>query len=487
MMELERRLDAKRVSFHQCMFGAPVPKHTTISTSCPIPASFFEARCPGQSADHVHVGRSQGTNEQGFFHTRRLQTYPPMLCQSIADMMIVDLQQLKESGKGPSGFMRIQGTPAPIPSWSTELSEVHAQGMYVMNEANAFRQHKVLSRAQGAVYVHVDDTVVITPSTSNVPAGELMEAFADADESRGFVVPERVQGDDVGKVLGFEVIQQKGVFRLPLKKQILLHDALLHVANSRMVDVEVLRMLVGVWMHGAQLNRDLMSIPFSVYHFMEKFENQFTAMWRSVRKELWAMAKGVSFMQCDVSRSFSRPLWASDAQGAGEGDCGGFGITLTCMSEAELGDVLTSAETWGRTVARLSGDLSGAKNPFKELVPTVPFTLLPHSLFDLSRWKDFEQGRWKFADHITLGEARAVCKVAQKLGDALHARNRIHVSLQDNQPCAAAFTKGRSSSWPLMFIIRKKAAVCLATGIRLLLPWVESVLMPADGLSRRQH
>ena len=34
-------------------------------------------------------------------------------------------------------------------------------------------------------------------------------------------------------------------------------------------------------MHGAQLNRDLTSIPFSVYHFMEKFEQQFAVMWLS--------------------------------------------------------------------------------------------------------------------------------------------------------------------------------------------------------------
>ena len=486
MQELERRLGAQRVSFHQCVFGAPVAKHTTLSTTCPVTEELQYAICPGLSGDHVHHGMSQGTNEKGLFHTRRLQTYPPLLCKAIANMMIQGLQKLKVSGLGPTGFHRLEGSTAPTSAWSTTASDIYVHGIHVLNEANAHKQHKVVTEKQSAVYVHVDDTVVVTHSSAAVPAKEIMNVFAEAYESDGFLVPERVYGEDIGKVLGFEVDQSRCLFQLPKRKQILLHDALIHVSNSRMVDVEVLRMLVGIWMRGAQLNRDLMSIEFSVYHFMEKFEQQFAVMWLSVRRELAAMARGVPFMQCDVSRSFSRLLWASDAQGAGEGDNGGYGITLTCISKVELEDILESAETWGRTVARLGGELTGAKNPFKQLVPTVPFTLLPESLFDMNRWRDVQAGRWKFADHH-FREARTVFKVVQKLGNAPHAHNRIHVSLQDNQPCAASYTKGRSSSWPLMFLLRKKSAICLAAGIRLLLPWVESVRMPADSLSRAQR
>lgn len=105
-------------------------------------------------------------------------------------------------------------------------------------------------------------------------ADELMQSIAEGYEQIGFVVPEKVQNSGVVKVLGFEVNSDKGLFVLHLKKQILLHDALLHVARNRWVDVEILRMVVGVWMHGAQLNRDLMSIPFSIYQFIDRFEDQ---------------------------------------------------------------------------------------------------------------------------------------------------------------------------------------------------------------------
>lgn len=109
-------------------------------------------------------------------------------------------------------------------------------------------------------------------------------------------------------------------------------------------------------------------------------------------------------MQCQVSRTFSDVVWASDAQGAGEGDLGGFGVVCTKVSESELSALRESGETLGRSVARLDGTLSGVKNPYKPLVPTVPYTLLPESLFDLDRWCEVEAGRWSFHDHITLGE-----------------------------------------------------------------------------------
>lgn len=52
MKELESRTKAVRLDFHQCVFGAPVPKATTISTTCPRPSEFFDAWCPGVSDSH---------------------------------------------------------------------------------------------------------------------------------------------------------------------------------------------------------------------------------------------------------------------------------------------------------------------------------------------------------------------------------------------------------------------------------------------------
>jgi len=44
--------------------------------------------------------------------------------------------------------------------------------------------------------------------------------------------------------------------------------------------------------------------------------------------------------------------------------------------------------------------------------------------------------------------------------------------------------KGRSPSFALNRILRQKAAICLAGGLRVGLPWVESAKQPADKASR---
>ena len=227
-------------------------------------------------------------------------------------------------------------------------------------------------------------------------------------------------------------------------------------------------------MHGAQLNRDLMTIPYVIYHMIEKCEGEVVRMWPSVRRELQSMSSGVVFMQCQVSRTFSDVVWVSDAQGAGEGDLGGYGVVCTKVSDDELRALRESSETLGRSVARLDGTLSGVKNPYKPLVPTVPYSLLP------------EAGRWSFHDHITLGELRGVLKIVERLAANVGAHGKVYFSLQDNQVCAATMSKGRSASWPIMFLLRKKASLCLASALRLILPWVESKRMPADEISRRQ-
>ena len=78
-----------------------------------------------------------------------------------------------------------------------------------------------------------------------------------------------------------------------------------YMARQAFVDVDLLRAVVGIYMHGAQLNRDLMTIPYVIYHMIEKCEGEVVRMWPSVRRELQSMSSGVVFMQCQVSRTFT--------------------------------------------------------------------------------------------------------------------------------------------------------------------------------------
>ena len=87
-------------------------------------------------------------------------------------------------------------------------------------------------------------------------------------------------------------------------------------------------------------------------------------------------------------------------------------------------------------------------------------------------------------DHITLGEGRAVIRLLDIVTRHRDFFRKKIISLEDNRPVACSMTKGRSPSPPLKYLLRRKAARCIAAQITLLLPWVETTRMPADHLSR---
>ena len=171
--------------------------------------------------------------------------------------------------------------------------------------------------------------------------------------------------------------------------------------------------------------------------------------------------------------------------GENEVDYGGYGIAVTELDDVEIDSLLHQGEALGRSIARLDG-LHGAKFPQKALRPTVPYTLLPNKLFEPERWKAVDYGRWRFGDHITIGEARTVLKMLRRVGGWPALHDKTLFSLQDNMPTACSMTKGRSPSFALNRVLRMKASVCLAARLRSFLPWVESARQPADELSRIQ-
>ena len=98
-------------------------------------------------------------------------------------------------------------------------------------------------------------------------------------------------------------------------------------------------------------------------------------------------------------------------------------------------------------------------------------------------WVLLEQGRWLYEDHVTLGEGRAVVRVAELAVLAGQVGRKL-LQLEDNAPTAGSMTKGRSPAPALNYIARRKAARMLMSDNRMYLPWVESKVMPADEASR---
>ena len=117
----------------------------------------------------------------------------------------------------------------------------------------------------------------------------------------------------------------------------------------------------------------------------------------------------------------------------------------------------------------------------------VPFSRIPLPSIEALRWEEVAWGRWLHKDHITLGEGRATLKLLHIVASFAEAHDHILLSLEDNLALQGSWSKGRSPSGPLNFILRRRAATCIAARITMLLPWVQSPAMPADELSRRQH
>jgi len=311
-----------------------------------------------------------------------------------------------------------------------------------------------------------------------------MHVLGDELELLGFVVDDRQPGGTVARIIGYAPQASPARLCLPGDKAAWLHDALLWVASRFRVDTAVLRSLLGFWIWGALLRRDLLCIPQTIFSFLDRFENQEVEWWSCVRLEVVALARVVPWMFADIGAPLCPLLFATDAQGTNDIDAGGYGIVARPAPLQLVRAVFERGSQVGLTVARLNGDQSGLRRPDKSAAPTVPFTLLPRELFDLDAWFVLDHGRWRHPDHVTLGESRGVIKLLDIVtrGVAFHRLRRL--SLQDNRPTSGAMTKGRSPSAPLNYLMRRKTARALASAMRLGLPWVESINMPADESSR---
>eukprot|EP00438_Fugacium_kawagutii_P019968 Skav222678 [mRNA] locus=scaffold1471:8076:12526:- [translate_table: standard] len=380
MCEFERRVNGRRVHLHQCPFGGTCPKLTTLSGNLIGMEEVDGVRCPGVSSTHQH-GISIGRAEDGSFHTRKLQTYPPGLCQAMAKMLFLTVHKMYEGNAGPTGSLLLPGeTSAPrITAWST-CGTSGGPGIALLNEATARSCSVRLDQNQSAVYVHVDDTVFISTSSSGkLHSDKLLDETVSRLGLVGFQVTQQSRSGSLDKVVGYEVVRKPAQFRLPLKKMALLREALLYLVNQPKVSVDVLRSLLGMWIFGSLLRRELLSIPHAIFHFIDRHAGEVVNWWPTARDEVRAMAHTVSLMSVHVGAPILPWLFATDAMGANDVDWGGYGMAVTQLDECEIDSLLRQGEAVGRTVPRADG--GGAKHPCKSLQPTVPFTLLPDAFF----------------------------------------------------------------------------------------------------------
>ena len=300
------------------------------------------------------------------------------------------------------------------------------------------------------------------------------------------MVPDRTRARDVAKVLGFMLMQNPLRLTLPPGKASMLQASLLWTTGSPMVDTSLLRSLVGVWIWAASLNRVHLSIPSTVFKFIDNFFSHRVPWWASARKEIKLMAYTVASLVHHLALPSPSLIFATDAEGANHLDCGGWGIVATHADRPLLEKCFAAGNQTGCTIARLDGSFKHLKDPLKEMAARIPISKIPKDLMaDPKRWAALWHGRWKHSEHITLGEGRTTNILLEHLVSLPEAHSHRIMSLCDNMPWCMATTKGRSPTYRLNVLLRRRSALLLASGIQMPHPWMDTARMPADSFSRR--
>jgi hypothetical protein len=107
-----------------------------------------------------------------------------------------------------------------------------------------------------------------------------------------------------------------------------------------------------------------------------------------------------------------------------------------------------------------------------------------YSVARSSRWSTIISRPWRDAEHINALELRAVLLAAHWVLSHPSAVSRRVLLLVDSTVALYAVWKGRSSSYPLLAVLRKINALLLAGDLTLLTGWLPSEVNPADAPSR---
>ena len=493
---LEARCCAIRLLIHQCMFGGPARKDTFLSGTLDgldIPA----VTCDKSYQHAAYVGGSVN----GAFKSRELATYPEGLCKFIAELIVASLQRFVRDDTGPSGGLR-SGLSCPrLSHWSTCAGPERERGISVVNELAVKNEGVVLSHTQGAMYMHVDDGLILfggTPPTASktcevkcpdaqaaLLTNETMEFCSEALEQVGFSVGSREGDGQLTKIIGYELVRFPAQLRLPAERAVLLQDALYFLASCAMVTVDLVRSVLGTWIWAALLKREALCIPFHVFRFCQKCEGQRVRWWPQVRNEIRAMADVVPHLVALIGAPLLDTIFATDAMGEAH-DNGGWGIVAADVPHELALECYRKAHKPGKSVVKLSGDYGGENNPDTPFLRKVPFCRLPREIFneEHTQWQDVAAGRWRYADPIALGESRAVVRLVRGLAAHPKLHSAKAISLEDNSVTSGSMAKGRSPAPALNYLCRQRAASCLGARLGIVLPWTETTLMPADELSR---
>lgn len=240
----------------------------------------------------------------------------------------------------------------------------------------------------------------------------------------------------------------------PVELRRLSSDTLALLSRGRCSGLE-LASLVGRWTWAALACRPALATLSSVYRFIERAGRRVFFVWPSVERELDVLVGLAPFLHSRLDQDWFPHVIATDASSTGIG-------IVACNT--------------GSQAVRTAATSRAVLQPEAGTPPAVCNDL---------RWSTIVSRRWREAEHINVLEMRAVSTALRwALSRPVCMQRRI-LLLCDSQVVVGCLVKGRSSSPPLLRLLRLLAALQIASGSRFRVLWIRSETNPADDASRR--
>ena len=343
----------------------------------------------------------------------------------------------------------------------------------------------------GAIHgIIVDDFFIF--SLSQKVAQEYFDRVIAAYRRVGFIIKESKLVAPTSrpvKVIGFNVDGAAGEIALPVQSQLSLIFATISALRCGVVTGIQLAQLIGRWTWCMLLRRPSLSVLQHAYRYAQVAQRRRFTLWPSVRRELHMLIGLLPLLTARMHDSFFERVIASDASELAAGV-----VSMPLSNHAR--DVVWPMSSNRRNASLQTRLLSDA---FRDAVDTACIdspsltsdtqlcigTLERfYSLVESSRWSIVLSSAWRGVEHINALELRAVLLAVHWVLSHPHSLCRRVFILVDSTVAFFSLWKGRSSSPALLFVLRKIAALSLASGLSLLPSWVPSEVNPADAPSR---
>jgi hypothetical protein len=293
------------------------------------------------------------------------------------------------------------------------------------------------------------------------------------------------------KVIGFELCGMTSVISLSVESRLSLMHSTLSALRSDQLTGAGLAHLIGRWTWCMLVRRASLSVLQHVYRFIAVASGRRFNIWPSVRRELWMLLGLLPLLQARFDAPMFHRAVASDAS---EYAGGIVSTPLTDSLHRRYWPICSSRHhAIMQTTLNVDSNRESLLSDDSDRVDTDSLSLLRSALHaydsfyaDVSTapWSTIVSKPWRDAEHINSLELREVLLAVHWILTYPSSLTRRVYLLIDSTVAFFALWKGRSSSGPLLLILRKISALLLASGITLLPGWIPSEVNPADGPSR---